>query len=68
VPYLIGEFRQFDSLDFLRAPVIEKTEFDLRRMGGEQGKVDSQAIPSRTLRIREALREFVISVLQAARS
>ena len=51
VPYLIGEFRQLDPLDFFFARVIEKTQFNLSRMGGEQGKVDAQAIPSRTFRI-----------------
>ena len=33
VPDLIGVFRQFNSLDFLRSILIEQTQFDFRGVG-----------------------------------
>jgi hypothetical protein len=38
VPDLVGEFRQFDALDLTLAPVIEQTQLDLARIGGESAE------------------------------
>ena len=41
MPDFVGEFRQFDPLDFALALVVEKAQFDLCGVGGEQSEVNA---------------------------
>ncbi len=57
VPDLVGVFRQIEALDLLAALVVEDAELDPRRVGGEEGEVDAQAVPGGTERMRQAFQD-----------
>jgi hypothetical protein len=45
VKYLIGILGKFNALQFRFAVLIEQTQFDFRRIGGEHRKIDPNSIP-----------------------
>ena len=45
VPDLVGVFGKFDVSCLALAGVVKETEFDSRRMGGEQREIDALAVP-----------------------
>jgi hypothetical protein len=51
MPDFVGEFREFDPLDFFGAIFGKKTNFDFGRVRGKNGKIDALPIPPRTTRI-----------------
>ena len=55
VPYLIGKFRQLDTLQFLFAARVKKTQLDLGCVCRELGEINAATVPSRTARVRQAL-------------
>jgi hypothetical protein len=54
VPYLIGIFGQFDTLDFLATGCVEQAQFDLGGMRRKQREIHADAVPRRAQRKRDA--------------
>ncbi len=48
VPDIFGALGQFNAFEFASALAVEQAQFDLLRVGGEQRKIGSPAVPVRT--------------------
>ena len=51
VPHLVGVLGELDPFELAAACVVEQAKLDLCRVGGEQRKIDAEAIPRRAARV-----------------